>query len=67
VSVASVAEAKKIEGATALRLLRPLSIVPLSFLGFPAQSGREHKPAVFSWQEESASFPVESCAWLCKK
>jgi len=29
---------KNIEGATALRLLRPLSIVPLSFLGFPAQS-----------------------------
>ena len=39
---------KNIEGATALRLLRPLSIVPLSFLGFPAQSGRDNKPSTFS-------------------
>src|SRR5207249_3008450 len=46
--------------------LRPLSIVPLSFLGFPAQSGRESRPGRFSWQEESESWAVESCARLCK-
>jgi len=49
-----------------LRPLRPLSIVPLSFLGFPAQSGRESRPGRFSWQEESESWAVESCARLCK-
>src|SRR5437667_1874917 len=57
---------KKIEGATALRPLRPLSIVPLSFLGFAAQSGGERKPGRFSWQEESEGLAVESCARLCK-
>jgi hypothetical protein len=39
--------AKKFEGATALRPLRPLSIVPLSCLGFPAQSVRETNPVFF--------------------
>ena len=57
---------KNIEGATALRLLRPLSIVPLSFLGFPAQSVFDDKPGLFSWQAKSAGFSVESCARLCK-
>lgn len=53
---------QNIEGATALRPLRPLLIVPLSFLGFPAQSGRDDKPGFTAMQEESASFLVESCA-----
>src|SRR5215472_10962032 len=49
---------KKIEGATASRPLRPLLIVPLSFLGSPAQSVRETRPGRFSWQEESKSLAV---------
>jgi hypothetical protein len=57
---------KKIEGATALRPLRPLSIVPQSFLRFPAQPARESSPAAFSWQEESENSTVESCARLWK-
>jgi len=61
-----VRKAKKIEGATALRPLRPLSIVPQSFLRFPAQSGREDKPGNLAWQVNSSGFLVESCARLCK-
>src|SRR5215472_2742876 len=59
--------AKNIEGATALRPLRPRSIVPLSFLGFPAQSERQTKPRPLSWQENFVISTVESCARLCKK
>src|SRR5215467_1017616 len=58
---------KNIEGETALRPLRPRSIVPLSFLRFPAQSERDDKPIHFFWQAKSEISTVESCAHLCKK
>jgi hypothetical protein len=40
-------EAIKIEGATALRPLRPLSIVPLSFLGSRLNLPQRIKPPLF--------------------
>ena len=62
----SLGGTKKIEGAAAFRPVRPLSIVPLSFLRFPAQSGSKHRFCFSHWQATFERSLVERCALLCK-
>ena len=56
---------QKIEGARTLRLPRPLSIVPQSGLGFPAQSGVRIKRLLNvgkGSRPDSLWKPVQNCA-----
>jgi hypothetical protein len=50
-----------------LSVLAPSFNCAAKFLKLPGSICGEGRPADGAWQEGLERFPVESCAWLCKR